>query len=478
MEGLEASIVTAGAFNEDHRFDAQFFQKAYLAEDQALNGHTLSTISEFAFVTDGPHGYHEVDDASPIAMLTAKCVSDWFAEREGADTIARWVDDANKRSSLEVNDLILSTRGTVGNCAVVTFEALPANLDQDVARIAMLENGPFQPLFLLAYLNSRFGQDHIARHSSGMVQQGLSLAKVRDIPVPLLSEPFQVRVSDTIEESLRLRRETRAKHKEAEGTLLEALGLADWEPPEPLSYTARASDAFTASRLDAEHFHPKFAAAFEYMHASDLKITPLERLIEPIRNGVDLREFVENGTAYIRVGDIKGGRIELERCKRVSATKETVKQSIYLQEGDVLFTRKGSFGNAAVVGHNDRNAIISTEIMLLRLHKSIRRQINPDYLAAFFNSSMGKLQAEKWAHGVAFYSVTQKDLYKFEIPLVDSGVQEQIADILGDANRLRDESRRILEAAKRTVEIAIENGEADAMAFLNQAKGQTDGASR
>ena len=62
MEGLEASIVTAGVLNEEHRFDAQFFQKAYLAEGQALNGHTLSTISEFAFVTDGPHGYHEVDD--------------------------------------------------------------------------------------------------------------------------------------------------------------------------------------------------------------------------------------------------------------------------------------------------------------------------------------------------------------------------------------------------------------------------------
>ena len=56
-------------------------------------------------------------------------------DREGADTIAKWVDDANRRSSLEVNDLILSTRGTVGNCAVVTLETLPANLDQDVARI-------------------------------------------------------------------------------------------------------------------------------------------------------------------------------------------------------------------------------------------------------------------------------------------------------------------------------------------------------
>ena len=67
--------------------------------------------------------------------------------------------------------------------------------------------------------------------------------------------------------------------------------------------------------------------------------------------------------------------------------------------------------------------------------------------------------------------MTQNDLCKFEIPLVDSRVQEKIANILGDANRLKDESRRILEAAKRTVEIAIENGEAAARTFLDQAEG-------
>ena len=184
LKGLEASIVKASILNDDKRFDANFFGKAYLVEDQALNTHALHKIREFAFVTDGPHGYHEVDDASPIAMLTAKCASGWFADREGADTIAKWVDDANRRSSLEVNDLILSTRGTVGNCAVVTLETLPANLDQDVARIALVENSPFRPLFLLAYLNSRFGQDHIIRHSSGMVQQGLPLAKGSGHPRP------------------------------------------------------------------------------------------------------------------------------------------------------------------------------------------------------------------------------------------------------------------------------------------------------
>ena len=319
MKGLEASIVTASILNDDKRFDAQFFGKACLVEDQALNTHALRKVREFAFVTDGPHGYHEIDEASSIAMLTAKCASGWFADREGADTIAKWVHDANRRSSLEVNDLVLYTRETVGNYAVITLETLPANLDQDVARIALVENSPFRPLFLLAYLNSRFGQDHIIRHSSGMVQQGLSLAKVRDIPVPVLSDHFQTAVSAAIERALRFNRKAREKQTEAQDTLLAALGLVDWTPPEPLSYTARITDVFVANRMDAEHFRPKYSAAFEHIHATGVETSPLGRLIEPIRNGVDLMEFVDKGTAYIRVGDIKGGRIELDGAKRVSA---------------------------------------------------------------------------------------------------------------------------------------------------------------
>ena len=454
------------------RLDSLYFQRRDIDQLKQIYAQAHDRLGDICYVTDGIHASIDFDEGSGIKLISAKHPKEGYFDLTSVEEISAASHAVNPRTALNPDDVLISTVGTIGNAAVVRDEMLPANSDRHVG-IIRPRNDVERPLssdYLTAFLISRYGRIQSSRETTGNVQPNLFLIKIRDFKVARFSDRFEALVETLSLRTLAAFRSSTDKQKQAEDTLLAALGLADWEPPEPLSYTARASDAFAASRLDAEHFHPKFAAAFEYMHASDLKITPLERLIEPIRNGVDLREFVENGTAYIRVGDIKGGRIELERCKRVSATKETVKQSIYLQEGDVLFTRKGSFGNAAVVGHNDRNAIISTEIMLLRLHKSIRRQINPDYLAAFFNSRMGKLQAEKWAHGVAFYSVTQKDLYKFEIPLVDSGVQEQIADILGDANRLRDESRRILEAAKRTVEIAIENGEADAMAFLDQAE--------
>ena len=467
MEGLEASIVTADIiFNESQRFDAQFFQKAYLADDQALNGHTLSTISEFAFVTDGPHGYHEVDDASPIAMLTAKCASDWFAEREGADTIAKWVDDANKRSSLEVNDLILSTRGTVGNCAAVTLEALPANLDQDVARIAMLGNSPFRPLFLLAYLNSRFGQEHIARHSSGMVQEGLSLAKVRTIPVPLLSEPFQVRVSGTIEESLRLRRETRAKYKQAEDTLLTALGLADWTPPEPLSYTARASDALAAGRLDAQYFSSKFDELLERLSASAVRMETIRDIRSYNARGLQ-PEYVPAGDVYVvNSRHILEARVDYEGLERTTTEWLKINERSRLHSGDILtYTTGAKIGRTAYFALSDP-AVASNHVNILRLSKG-----NPEYVAFVMNSLVGRLQTERHLSGTAQPELYPGDIDKFIVPFIPDEIQSSITASLRASEESRVQARQFLEATKRAVEIAIEDGEAAAMAFLSQAAG-------
>lgn len=37
-----------------------------------------------------------------------------------------------------------------------------------------------------------------------------------------------------------------------------ALGLDGWKPPQSLSYTGRASQAFAAGRIDAEHFQEQY----------------------------------------------------------------------------------------------------------------------------------------------------------------------------------------------------------------------------
>ena len=60
--------------------------------------------------------------------------------------------------------------------------------------------------------------------------------------------------------------------KVAEKTLLHALGLEDWQPPEPLTYTRSAAEAFAAARFDAEYFAPRVEQLLDRLKADGLTI--------------------------------------------------------------------------------------------------------------------------------------------------------------------------------------------------------------
>src|SRR6185295_3061262 len=187
----------------------------------------------------------------------------------------------------------LSTRGTVGLCAIVVPEVLPANLDQDVARISWTDRRELLPEYVLAYLNSTFGQDHIQRYASGMVQQGLSLQKVREIPVPLLSGLFQAEVKKMVRAALTARRREISDTLRAEEEILNALGMNRWKPPEPLSYTEKASVVAGANRWDSEFYAPAYKALFRLIRDHG-EIRLADAVKQPIRRGIS-PEYVEGG---------------------------------------------------------------------------------------------------------------------------------------------------------------------------------------
>ncbi|MDR1471718.1 MAG: restriction endonuclease subunit S [Synergistaceae bacterium] len=474
MSGLEAVEAEFSILNEERRIDAQYFKKKYLKEDSRRRHYVSVTLGSQTFITDGPHGYHVVDEKSSIAMLTAKCAKNWFASKTEADRIAAETHNANLRSSLEKDDLILSTRGTVGLCALVEEKLLPSNIDQDVARISIKKDSCFQPKFLLAYINSYLGQDWIARNLTGMVQQGLSLEKVRNLPIPTLSDTFQSCIANIIDVAIVFRNTAEQKLRDAETTLLRALGIENWQAPESLSYVRDSRDVFAAERLDAEHYQPKFDEVLLKVRQTETNLIPLGKIIRPIKNGFDARDFVEDGTPYIRVGDIKDCDICLESAAKVAMTSEEINKNITLAVGDVLFTRKGTFGNAAPVFAEHTSAIISSEIMLLRLDHAWQGKILPEFLALFFNSLFGKMQAEKWAHGVAFYSVAQDDLQRFLVPVIDLEKQVEIERLFHAHKQKNTEAFRLLESAKRAVEIAIEESEASAEKWLREVNARVE----
>ena len=57
-------------------------------------------------------------------------------------------------------------------------------------------------------------------------------------------------------------------------------------------------------------------------------------------------------------------------------------------------------------------------------------------------------------------------LFSFYVPLVDEAIQTETADLVQQGFTLKTESERLLEVAKRAVEIAIEQDEQAAPDFI------------
>lgn len=448
------------ALNDERRYEAEFFQQRYLHEETVLTRWPQKNIGEFAHVTDGPHGYHVVDEASPIIMLTAKNAKDWFSEREGADSIAEWVDAANKRSSLEVSDIILSTRGTVGMCSLVTEEVLPANIDQDVARISWRDKQSFIPSFVVAYLNSTYGQDHIARYASGMVQQGLSLQKVREIPIPALPSTIQAGMANLVDSALRLRRQSVAGMTAAEQTLLRALGLESWQPPEPLTYTRPSRDAFAAGRLDAEYFAPRVAELLQRLSRDGLTLNE----VAPARH----ERFAPGATGNFDYIEIGGVRADGTAVSESMPQAEAPSRATWLvRSGDVITSTVRPIRRlSALVAPEQGGHVCSSGFVVLR----------PEFIPAEVLLTYLRLPPvcellDLHTSASLYPAISETDLLAMPMPRIDAATQSQVVAAVRAAQASRRRAAELLDAAKRAVEIAIEDSEAAALAWLAETTG-------
>jgi len=434
------------------RLDPEYYQPGYLklsADLDRLNPVRLGDRG-IAYVTDGIHGSPDVVETDGIRYLSAKCVKDNFFVLDGTLQISKTQDAQNARTRPKIGDLLVTTVGTIGNAAVVTEDILPANTDRHLGLIRLNETSGFDPYFVSTFLNSKYGRFQSLREATGNVQLNLFIEKIKLLKIPRLScmDP----VAERTRASYAKRRESQTLYEQAENLLVEELGLAHLDLSPQLFYERRYSETVAAHRLDAEYFQPKYYRVEKAIRSCGHQFVRLGSIIEPIRNGFDFRSFGEGETPYIRVGDVGNGIIDIENAERIPISINELKKNVRLKLGDVLLTRKGSYGNAAVVRPGQETAIISSEMMLLRL-KDLA--FLPDYLAIYLNSPLGFQQIERRVHGVAFYSISQPDLADVLVINAPLSLQKRIERHVQNSLAARQESQRLLADAKRMVEDAI-----------------------
>ncbi len=78
----------------------------------------------------------------------------------------------------------------------------------------------------------------------------------------------------------------------------------------------------------------------------------------------------------------------------------------------------------------------------------------------------GKMKIQKWSNGGVQPEISQPAVKALIVPILPLPAQHEIRRLILEARRLRATSENLLEAAKRAVEIAIEQDEVAGMAYL------------
>ena len=175
--------------------------------------------------------------------------------------------------------------------------------------------------------------------------------------------------------------------------------------------------------------------------------------------------YIINCSAYIRGADISSN--ELKEDKMVYIDKLFVPDNeIKCQLNDIVFALIGSVGTAALVTSPFVGSYISNNLGLIRITDN---SIKAEYLHLFLTTpSLGGLLFEQKEKRTAQPKISDNDIWDFPVPLLDSAKQDELAVMIQDSMKLEAESQRLLEVAKRTVEIAIEENEEKAIQYINE----------
>lgn len=464
LEGLEISEIRRSELERTLRFDSEFFLHRYREVQSRLACQKLKTIPELVHVSDGNHfsiSDDFVDDGIPY-YRGQDVVGHFFIEQSAPVHIPQPSFDRPymMRSHLKKGDVLLSIVGTIGELSLVTQDR-PATCSCKLA-ILRPRAKSISPEYLAVFLRSRYGRGQIERLTRGAIQMSFLLEDMDQAVIPRFSPAFEEAIDKTVRQSHVQLNDAEEKMHTAEQTLLAALNLADWHPPEPLTYTRSSDDVLGAERFDSEFFKPKFDELVLRIRSCG-KCMPLGTLLTHNQRGKQ-PIYAETGLCVVNSKHVLKNEVLLGEDNDHAQSIPEVQQIHY---GDVVIngTGVGTIGRAATFFHKTP-AIPDNHVTILRLKDA---SIDPVFLSVYLNSIAGQIQVNKWLHGSSGQiELYPADIAQFQIWIAPSKVQRTIRDKIEGAFAARNSAKDLLARAQRAVEIAIEKNEASALRFLNE----------
>ena len=355
-------------------------------------------------ITDGSHNPPAGISRSNYFMISSKNIENDLITFEKPRFLSKndFINE-NKRTNIEINDVLITIVGAIGRVAVVTNDKIPFCVQRSVA-VLKIDTTKAIPRFVMYYLQSK--TSFFEKESRGVAQKGIYLKQIENfpfLPLPLCKQKKIVDVLDKIHLIINYRKQQLSK--------LDHL------------VKSRFVEMFGDTRNNINNF----------------KIYSIGDICS-LKSGTSLPLNLENeggDIPYIKVSDMNfpGNEQYITTSSRY-VTRKTAGNGIF-PVGSVIFPKRGG-----AIGTNKKRLTripICADLNIMGVIPS--RSIISYYLLSYFNMiDLGKLD-----NGSSVPQLNNKDIAPLKILLPPLPLQEQFAAFVQQVDKAKSSVKQSLE---------------------------------
>ena len=464
MDGLECSEILKSELEFSGRIDAEYYQKKYLAYQDIINRHDVLPLFKIADFLIGPFGSaydtSSYVEQSDYRYIRGQDVKPFLLQ----DTSPRYMADSDffrlKKYALSSNDILVSVVGTLGNACIIQNHEIPAIFS---CKSTAIKSTGINPFYLLCYLNSKYGKSLLLRKERGAIQKGLNLYDLKTLDTPMFSDLFSECIEMCVNRSFDCIRQAKCNYRDATKQIEEIVGQ-EQELPEINCSTKTISESFSSTgRLDAEFYQEKYRAYETGILSAAQGYTYIKKEFLQIKEKCSRELDAYN---YVEIGDIDVGA-GTATFNAVNTSELPDNAKIMTKQGDLLVsTVRPNRGAVAIL--EDEGLLVSGAFTVLRENGNYPKEI----LQVLLRTSIYRDWLLRFNVGTSYPVIKDEDVLNMPIPLFEETVKQSIVSKIKEAASLRSQSEQLLEYAKQAVEMAIEQREDVALAWLKEKIGE------
>ena len=248
----------------------------------------------------------------------------------------------NKRSKVDIGDILFAMIGTIGNPIVIKDEP-----DFAIKNVALFKVPTTQDsYFLKYYLDSGLVIEQMIRDAKGATQKFVGLGYLRAFEIPLPPIQEQQRIVAILDEAFAAIAQAKAN---AEQNLKNAKELFESYLQSVFENKGEGWEEKTVENLIKE------GAIYKPLDGNHGEIHPLKD------------DYVDKGIPFIMSRDMKNGIVDEDNCKFISEEQARSLRTGFSVRGDVLLSHKGTIGSVAILETNNEFVILTPQITYYRI---------------------------------------------------------------------------------------------------------------